>query len=141
MDPLKRSPAKKAKPSETADTKTYQVVGELTDKECGDEWCPGLLLEKVTSRGVVWYSCNQNVQGDPNSCPFTANKFRPERDSTKKQTKLVCVVCILPVNGAVSIGKKLDELDDDGKPSECTPKHDFFFVFAFVFPQDFVGRT
>lgn len=73
----------------------------------------------MTSRGVVWYSCDQNVQGDPDSCPFTANKFRPERDSTKKQSKLICVVCILPVNGAISIGKKLDgEVDDDGKPSK-----------------------
>ena len=53
-------------------------------------------------------SCNQNVQGDANSCPFTANKFRPERDSAKKQTKLICVVCILLVNGAISITKKLE---------------------------------
>ena len=117
MDPLKRSPAKKSKPSEPADTKTYQVVGELTEKECGDDFCPGLLLEKVTSRGIIWYSCNQDVQGDSNSCAFTANKFRPERDTTKKQTKLMCVVCILPVTGAISIEKKLEELDDS---SACT---------------------
>ena len=32
MDPLKRSPAKNTKSTETADTTTYQVVGELTNK-------------------------------------------------------------------------------------------------------------
>ena len=31
MDPLKRSPAKNTKSTETADT-TYQVVGELTNE-------------------------------------------------------------------------------------------------------------
>ena len=80
-------------------------------KECGDYGSPGLrLIEGVTSCGVVWYfdSCNQNVQGDANSCPFPADTFRPERDSAKKQTKLICVVCILPVNRAISIGKKLE---------------------------------
>ena len=50
----------------------------------------------------------QNVQGDANSCPFTANTFRTERDSAK-QTKLICVVlCILPVNRAIVIRKKLE---------------------------------
>ena len=81
-------------------------------KEC-DYGCWGLRpLEEVTSRGVVCYfvshACNQNVQGDANSCPFTANTFGPERESAKKQTKLICVVRILPVNGAISIGKKLE---------------------------------
>ena len=77
-------------------------------KESGDDGCPGLqILEEATSRGVVWYfdSCNQNVQGDANSCPFPADTFRPERDSAKKQTKLICVTCIFPVNRAISIGK------------------------------------
>ena len=46
------------------------------------------------------------MQGDANS--FTANTFRPERDSAKKQTKLICVVCIVTVNRAISIGKKLE---------------------------------
>ena len=32
MDPLKRSPAKYTKSTETADTTTYQVVGEFTNK-------------------------------------------------------------------------------------------------------------
>ena len=32
MDSLKRSPAKNPKSTETADTTTYQVVGELTNK-------------------------------------------------------------------------------------------------------------
>ena len=32
MDPLKRYPAKKAKPSDTPDTRTFQVVGDLTTK-------------------------------------------------------------------------------------------------------------
>ena len=32
MDPLKGSPAKNTKSTETADTTTYQVVGELTNK-------------------------------------------------------------------------------------------------------------
>ena len=80
-------------------------------KECGGNGCRGLqLLEEVTSRGVVWYfdSCNQNVRGDANSCPCTANTFRPERDSAKKQTKLICVVFFLPVNRAISIGNKLE---------------------------------
>ena len=92
MDPMKRSPAKKTKSTETADTTTYQVDGELTNKECGINGCPGLLFEGVTFRGVVWYSCNQNVPGDANSCP--------ERDSAK-QTRLICVVCLLPVNGSI----------------------------------------
>ena len=77
-------------------------------KESGDDGCPGLqILEEATSRGVVWYfdSCNQNVQGHANSCPFTANTFRPELDSAK-QTKLICVVCIFPVNRAISIGNE-----------------------------------
>ena len=78
-------------------------------KECDDNGCRGLrVLEEVTS-GVVWYfdSCNQNVHGDANSCPFTANTFHPERDSAK-QTKLVCVVYFLPVNRTISVGKKLE---------------------------------
>ena len=108
MDPLKRSSAKSTKSTETADTTTCQVVGELINKDCGDNGCPGLrLFKEVTSRGVVCYSCNQNVQG-ANSCPFTPNKFRPERDSAKRQTTLFCVVCILPFSGAISIGKKLE---------------------------------
>ena len=70
---------------------------------------PGLLLlEEVTSRGVVWHSCNQNVQEDANSCSFTANMFRPKRNSAKKQTRLICVACILPVNGAISTVNKLE---------------------------------
>ena len=47
----------------------------------------------------------KNVQGNANSCPFAANTFRPVRDSAKKQTKLICVVCILPVNRVISIVK------------------------------------
>ena len=79
-------------------------------KGCGGNGCRGLrFLENVTSRGVVWYfrSCNQNVQGDTSSCPFTASTFRPGRDSAKK-TKIICVACVLPVNRAISIGKKLE---------------------------------
>ena len=111
MDPLKRSPAKNTKSTKD---RRYDDVSSCRrayeQKECGDNGCRGLrVLEEVTS-GVVWYfdSCNRNVQGDVNSCPFTANAFRPERDSAKKQTKLICVVCILPVNRAISIGKKLE---------------------------------
>ena len=130
MDPLKRSPAKKAKPSEAAapDTRPFQLVGEVTTKPCGDGYCDGLLLKRVTGRGVVWCCCDKNVQGDPNSCPLTANNFRPEHGPSKTQTKLICVVFILPVNGAVSIGKKLEgESDEDGKASEC-----FFVFFLFL---------
>ena len=76
---------------------------------------------------MVRYSCDKNVQGDPNSCPFTANNLRLERDPPKTQTKLICVICILPVNGAVSIREKLEgESDEDGKASsKC-----FLFVFS-----------
>ena len=92
MDALNSSAAKNTKSTETADTTTYQSVAELTNKKsvvitgAG----PSTYIEEVTSRGVVGYfdSCNQNVQGDANSCSFTANMFRPERDSAKKQTKL-----------------------------------------------------
>ena len=59
----------------------------------------GLLFDEAISLGVVWYSRNNNAQGGANYCPG--------RDSAKKQTKLICVICILPVNGAISIGKKL----------------------------------
>lgn len=45
-------------------------------------------------------------------------KFRPERDQSKNQTKLACIISVLAVNGPVSIGKKLEEVDEDGKPSE-----------------------
>ena len=74
---------------------------------------PIRLLEEVLdeeSFGILIHASNQkkNVQGDANSCPFTANTFRPERDSAKKQTKLICVVCILPVNRAIPMGKKLE---------------------------------
>ena len=130
MDPLKRSPAKKAKPSRAAapDTRPFQVVGEVTTKPCGNGYCDVLLLKRATGRGVVWYCCAKNVQGDPNSCPLTANTFHPEHDPSKTQTKLICVICILPVNGAVYIGKKLEgESDEDGKASKC------FFVFCFYF--------
>ena len=112
MDALNSSAAKNTKSTETADTTTYQSVAELTNKKsvvitgAG----PSTYIEEVTSRGVVGYfdSCNQNVQGDANSCSFTANMFRPERDSAKRQTTLFCVVCILPFSGAISIGKKLE---------------------------------
>ena len=74
---------------------------------------PIRLLEEVLdeeSFGILIHASNQkkNVQGDANSCPFTANTFRPERDSAKKQTKRICVGRILPVNRAISIGKKLE---------------------------------
>ena len=106
------------------------MVGEVSTKPCGDGYCDGLLLKRVTGRDVVWYSCDKNVQGDPNSCPFTANNFRPEHDPSKTQTKLICVICILPVNGAVSIGKKLEgESDEDGKASKCL----FSSVFVNLF--------
>ena len=112
MDPLKRSPAKSQVDRDRRydDVSSCRRAHELN--ECGDNVCRGLqLLEEVTSRGVDWYyfdSFTQNVQGDANSCPFTANTFRPERDSAKKQTKLICVVCILPVNRAIPMGKKLE---------------------------------
>ena len=102
------------------------MVGEVTTKPCGDGYCDGLLLKRVTGCGMVWYSCDKNVQGEPNSCPFTANKFRPERDPSKTQTKLIGVICILLVNGAVSIRKNLEgESDEDGKASKC-------FLFCFL---------
>ena len=63
----------------------------------------------VESFGIIYFdSCNQNVHGDAYSCPFTADTFRPERDSAKTQTKLLCVVCIPPVNRVISIGKRLN---------------------------------
>ena len=42
-------------------------MGELTTKECGDDRCEGFVLERVTSRGVVWCSCGQNVQEEGGS--------------------------------------------------------------------------
>ena len=49
-------------------------------------------------------------------------KFRAERDSTKKQTKVICVLYILFEDGDISIAEKIDgELDDDGIQSKwCT---------------------
>lgn len=43
--------------------------------------------------------------GVPISCSFEFNMFRRERGPRRKQPKLICVACILPVNGAVSICK------------------------------------
>ena len=109
--PLKGSPAKNTK--STRDRRYDDVSScrrAYEQKECGDNGCRGLrLIEEVTSRGVVWNfdSCDQNVQGDANPCPFIANTFRPECDSAK-QTKLICVVCIFQVNRAISIGEKLE---------------------------------
>ena len=85
MDPLKRSPAKNTKSTETADTTTYQVVGELTNEKsvvitgagAYDLWRKFLLVE---SFGILIHASKQNVQGDANSCPFTANTFRPESE-------------------------------------------------------------
>ena len=76
-------------------------------KECGDYGNRGLRLIISRKLLVVGYfdSCNQNVEGDANSCPFTANTFLPEHDSAKKQTKPIWVICIFPVNRAISIGK------------------------------------
>ena len=74
---------------------------------------PIRFLEEVLdeeSFGILILASNQkkNVHGDANSRPFTANTFRPERHSAKKQTMIICVVCILPVNRAISIVKKLE---------------------------------
>ena len=105
-----RFPAKNTKSTETADTTTHQVVGKLTNKRSAVITGAGTydFSRKLTSRGFVLYfdSCNQNVQGDASSCPFTTNTFRPERDSATEQTKLICVVCILPVNRDICTGKK-----------------------------------
>ena len=81
---------------------------------------PIRLLEEVLdeeSFGILIHASNQkkNVQGDADSCPFTTNTFRPERESAKKQKKLICVVCNLPVNRAISIVKRLEGLDDEGQ--------------------------
>ena len=98
MDPLKRSQAKKAKSTEAADmTTTYKVVGEHTDNGC-----PG-----PTSR-ESYFSWSRLVFVQPECAgrrqvlPFALGV------TAKKQTKLICVVCSRPVNGAISIGKKLE---------------------------------
>ena len=73
------------------------------------------------------------MQGDANS--FTANTFRPERDSAKKQTKLICVVCIVTVNRAISIGKKLEgnycnwTMRDSSKLFEVVYKNELKLLF------------
>ena len=57
MAPLKLSPGKNAKPSETPDdARPYQVLGDLATKQCGDNGCQGLFLEIVTARCIVRYS-------------------------------------------------------------------------------------
>ena len=59
--------------------------------------------------------------------------------------KLICDICIPPVNGAVSIGKKLEgESDEDGKGSKCL--FVFFSVVSlfgagFYSPYDQLRRT
>ena len=63
VDPLKRSPAKKAKPSDTPDTRTFQVVGDLTNKECNltlgiasyplNSYFPALRPAAVQAAGVA----------------------------------------------------------------------------------------
>ena len=63
MDPLKRSPAKNTKSTETADTTTYQAGGELTNERSAVITGAGAYTPSRGSsrRGVVWYfdSCKQ----------------------------------------------------------------------------------
>ena len=113
MEPLKRSPAKNTKSTETADTTTYQVVGELTKKRSvvitgagAHDFSRKLFLEEE-SFGILVHA-TRTCRETQNSCLFTSGMFRPERDSAKKQTKRICVGRILSVNRAISIGKKLE---------------------------------
>ena len=53
----------------------------------------------------------------------TANRFRPELDSTKTQMKLISMVCILPVSWAISTGKTLEgELTARESRNDCVQK-------------------
>ena len=79
-------------------------------KQRGDNGCRGLrLLGEVTSRGVVCILIHATRTCRETPTPALSQRtFRPHRDSAKKQTKLICVVCILPVNRAIPMGKKLE---------------------------------
>ena len=69
--------------------------------------------------------CSKNVRDDATSCQFTANKFG--RDRGKGDSKIACIVCSVPVEHVLSIGRAVGKDPDSGKTSEFfLPTHLFF---------------
>lgn len=76
--------------------------------------------------------CDRGVYKDPTTCQFAANLFRKDRDS--KPSKINCLARVLPVSNSVSIGKLMEETDDNGRARECHLFSRFFF-FAVLPPN------
>ena len=127
------SPSKKPKPttaragSGAASSDGFQTVGEIfPDRVCPDEEClpPKHLLVRYKN-GRPFVVCSKNVRDDPTSCQFTANKFG--RDRGKGDSKIACIVCSVPVEHVLSIGRAVGKDPDSGKTSEFfLPTHLFF---------------
>ena len=66
--------------------------------------------------GRPFVVCSNNVRDDPTSCQFTAKKFG--RDRGKGQSKIACIVCSVPVEHVLSIGRAVGKDPDTGKTSE-----------------------
>ena len=139
------SPSKKPKPttaragSGAASSDGFQTVGEIfPDLVCPVEEChpPKHLLVRYKN-GRPFVVCSKNVRDDPTSCQFTANKFG--RDRGKGDWKIACIVCSVPVEHVLSIGRAVGKDPDSGKTSDffCLPIHfsssavTFSFVLTF----------
>ena len=127
------SPSKKPKPttaragSGSASSDRFQTVGDFfPDRVCPDEEChpPKHLLVRYKN-GRPFVVCSKNVRDDPMSCQFTANKF--DRDHGKGDSKIACIVCSVPVEHVLSIGRAVGKDPDSGKTSE------FFFAYPSIF--------
>ena len=98
-DALKRSPAKKIRPTAAEScrqSRPYQVVGEPLGKTCPEDECDGGLLLKQANNST-FVVCNRGVYKDPTTCMFAANRFRADRDPTKP-SKINCLACVNPVS-------------------------------------------
>lgn len=69
---------------------------------------------------MPWYISRNNAHPTVGIPVWFMYTFRPERDQSKDQSKLACVISVLAVNDPMSIGKKLVELDEDGRSSESS---------------------
>ena len=68
----------------------------------------------IKAKNSSFVACDRGVYKDPITCQFVANLLRKDRDLSKL-SKVNCLACVLPVSNCVSIGKLMEETDDNGK--------------------------
>ena len=124
------SPAKKQKPEGTAvgggggNPGGFTSVGEtFPDRVCPVPTCSKPLIVRYKN-GRPFVVCSNQVRDDPTSCQFTANKFGKDRIAGKGPSAIACIICDVPVEFVLSIGRPNGETNPTtGNQSEFKPHH------------------